>query len=124
MTSEVKVSYQKMVKALAKPGFAILESLDSDKCHLLHMAVGVSGEAGELIDAVKKHVIYGKPLDMENIKEELGDLEFYMEGLRGKLGLTRAEILAANMDKLETRYLDMLYSDSAAQARADKAPGE
>ena len=46
------------------------------------MVVGVSGEAGELLDAVKKAVIYRKPLDLENVIEELGDLEFYMEGLR------------------------------------------
>lgn len=38
------------------------------------MATGVSGEAGELLDAVKKSVVYKKPLDRENVVEELGDL--------------------------------------------------
>lgn len=118
---EKKVSYSEMVQALAKPGDQILVSLSAEKCHLLHMAVGVTGEAGELIDAVKKHVVYGKELDRANIIEELGDLEFYAEGIRQAIGVTREEVLLANMNKLSKRYANKVYSDVAAQARADKA---
>ena len=114
------INYVAMVAALAKPGEAILSSLTPDRCHLLHMAVGVSGEAGELLDAVKKATIYGKPLDRENVIEELGDLEFYMEGLRQGLGITREETLQANVAKLGARYAAGKYSDKAAIARADK----
>ena len=45
------INYAAMVASLAKPGEAILTGLTPDRCHLLHMAVGVSGEAGELMDA-------------------------------------------------------------------------
>lgn len=114
------INYAAMVAALAKPGGAILTRLTPDRCHLLHMAVGVSGEAGELLDAVKKVAIYGKPLDRENVIEELGDLEFYMEGLRQGLGITREETLQANVAKLGARYAAGKYSDKAAIARADK----
>lgn len=114
------INYAAMVAALAKPGEAILSSLTQDRCHLLHMAVGVSGEAGELLDAVKKVTIYGKPVDRENVVEELGDLEFYMEGLRQGLGITREETLQANVAKLGARYAAGKYSDKAAIARADK----
>ena len=51
--------------------------------------------------------------------EELGDLEFYMQGLRDALKITREETLKINMQKLEKRY-GGLYSNEAAQARADK----
>jgi len=44
---------------------------------LLHGAIGISGEAGELLDAVKKHVFYGKPLDVNNVKEEISDVLWY-----------------------------------------------
>jgi len=108
-----------LVSLLAKSGSSILQSLDSEKCHLWHMATGIAGEAGELLDAVKKHVIYNKDLDIENVIEELGDLEFYMQGLREKLNLGREEILQKNYDKLSVRYKDG-YSDSAAQIREDK----
>lgn len=114
------VNYAAMVAALAKPGAAIQASLTPERCHLLHMVLGISGEAGELLDAVKKATIYGKPLDRENVVEELGDLEFYMESLRQGLGITREEILQANVAKLGARYAAGKYSDKAAIARADK----
>lgn len=45
---------------------------------LLHCATGLVTESAELVDAIKKHVFYGKPLDVVNIKEELGDLLWYV----------------------------------------------
>jgi NTP pyrophosphatase (non-canonical NTP hydrolase) len=114
-------AYESMVAALIKPGAAIIQGLTSSSANLLHMAVGVSGEAGELLDAIKKHVIYGKPLDVANVIEELGDLEFYMEGLRAELGIFREETLAANkMKLLGKRYASGTYSDDQAINRADK----
>lgn len=112
--------HKQLVKALAKPGESILATMDADKANLLHMAVGISGESGELLDAVKKAVIYNKSLDRENIIEELGDLEFYMEGLRDALEITRDQTLAANCEKLAIRYGSGNYSDKQAQIRADK----
>lgn len=113
-------TYADMVKALAKPGQDIVRALLPRQAHLLHMVIGISGEAGELLDAVKKSAIYRKPLDRENVVEELGDLEFYMEGLRQGLGITREETLEANIKKLGKRYEGFKYSDKAAQLRADK----
>lgn len=117
------IPYPEMVVTLAKPGQAIQDSLTPDRCHLLHMTMGISGEAGELLDAIKKVVIYGKPLDITNIIEELGDLEFYLEGLRQGLDITREETLDANKCKLlGKRYASGSYSDAQAIDRADKAP--
>lgn len=114
------IKFEDMVKGLAKPGEKIAAEMTSDDAHLLHMAVGISGEAGELLDAVKKRVIYRKDLDRENVIEELGDLEFYMEGLRQGLGITREECIAGNIAKLGKRYEGLQYSDASAQGRADK----
>lgn len=88
---------------------------------LAHAAMGISGEAGELLDAIKKHWAYGKQLDIVNVIEELGDLEFYMQALRNSLGLSRDEIIRGNIAKLSTRYASLSYSDAQAIARADKA---
>jgi len=117
------MNHADMVKALAKPGADIVASLTPETTHLLHMAVGVSGEAGELLDAVKKAAIYVKPIDRDNVVEELGDLEFYMEGLRQGLGISREETLNANIAKLSVRYNGLKYSNEAAQTRADKVEG-
>lgn len=111
--------YSKFVKTLAKDGKTIASEMTPEEAHLLHMVLGVSGESGELVDAVKKHVIYKKPIDRENMIEELGDLEFYIEGLRQGLGLTREECVEANMAKLRIRYGEK-YSNEAAQIRKDK----
>ena len=113
--------FDKMTLALAKDGADIVKNLTPEQANLLHMAVGVSGEAGELLDAIKKHVIYQKPLDLENVKEELGDLLFYMSNLMQSVGLTFEEILQHNIDKLSVRYSSGKYSNQQAQDRADKA---
>ena len=99
-----------------------LESLNLTpaKMHALHMAIGIAGEASELLDAVVSHVLYNTPLDEANAIEEMGDLEFYMEGFRQFLLTTREAILKANIAKLEKRYASLSYSDHQAQARADK----
>lgn len=116
-------AYSKFVQSRSKSGHAIGKHLSAnpDLAHLLHMAVGVAGEAGELLDAVKKATIYNKPLDITNVIEELGDLEFYMQGIRTTLRVTRIDVLQQNVDKLEKRY-KQAYSDYEAQARADKEP--
>lgn len=113
-------THSEMVSGLVKPGEKIIAEMTAEDAHLLHMSIGVAGEGGELLDAVKKRVIYRKELDRENVIEELGDLEFYMEGLRQALGITREECLDANITKLGKRYEGHKYSDKAAQERADK----
>ena len=112
--------YEKMVHDLAKSGEDIVAELTPAQAHLLHMAVGIAGEAGELLDAIKKNVIYNRDLDLENVIEELGDLEFYMEGLRQGANVTRDETLNHNFNKLYTRYASGQYSNQQAQDRADK----
>lgn len=112
-------THPELVRALSKPGLTILEEMNAGDAHLLHMAVGVAGEAGEIIDAVKKAVIYRKPLDLENLKEELGDMEFFLEGIRQCVGLSRMEILDANILKLSARY-GAKYTNQAAIERKDK----
>lgn len=109
-----------MVTALVKSPDAIQSTLTPEKVDLIHAVLGITGEAGELLDAVKKHSIYNKPLDRENVIEELGDLEFYMEQLRQRLDITREQTLDANIAKLGVRYAGLKYSDEAAQQRADK----
>ena len=111
------MAYGKFVATLAKK----LPSTVEDR---LHAAVGISGEAGELLDAIKKNWVYNKELDSENVKEELGDLMFYITAMMLLQGITLDEVLEANVTKLEKRYAGLQYTDEAAQARADKTTGE
>jgi NTP pyrophosphatase (non-canonical NTP hydrolase) len=97
-----------------------VKPVDDPVGRTLHAAVGVSGEAGEVLDMVKKTWIYGKPLDRAKLVEEMGDILFYYFGLMQEHGLTLDEIAEANYTKLATRYPNG-YTDAAAIARADVA---
>jgi len=120
MTQKMKIQHHDLVKNLAKSGDLIVKEMTGAGAHAIHMAVGISGESGELLDAIKKFVIYGKKLDRENVVEEMGDIEFYLEGLRQGLGITREETIDGNIEKLSIRYSSGGYSDEQAQQRADK----
>lgn len=84
---KVAIEHQQMVTTLAKDGSAILASMTSAGVHCLHMAVGVAGEAGELLEAT------GIPSNRKHVIEELGDYEFYMEGLRQGYHIDRPEVI-------------------------------
>lgn len=87
--------------------------------NLLHAALGLAGEAGEFVDAVKKGVIYEQELDEQNLKEELGDILWFCALAATTLGVNLHDIAAANVHKLSKRYPDR-YTDAAARLRADK----
>jgi NTP pyrophosphatase (non-canonical NTP hydrolase) len=124
ITRKDTMTHTELVKALKKDGRLILSDMTAQDADLLHMAIGVSGEAGELLDAAKKVAIYNKPADFNNIVEELGDLEFYLEGIRQNLGITREECLEANITKLQKRYSEGRYTNEQAVVRADKGGAE
>lgn len=120
MQSTLDKDYSDFVAVLKKPDHEVLQSLREGDCDLIHMTMGIAGEAGELLDAIKKYTIYRKPLDIENVIEELGDLEFYMEGLRQRIGVDRGTIIDLNIKKLSKRYPNG-YNNKSAIERADKA---
>ena len=84
------------------------------------MAMGVSGEAGELLDAIKKATIYRKPLDKENVIEECGDILFFVQGILNYYAYTLEDAVEENKQKLSKRYSAGKYSNEQAQQRADK----
>ena len=71
----VDEAYTQMVRDLAKSGDDIVEGVTPAAAHMLHMAVGISGEVGEILKCVNTGMC------MVNLDEESGDTEFYLEGL-------------------------------------------
>lgn len=104
-------TYQQLAMRTAKPM--------SVQDELLHAALGLTGEAGEFADCIKKHWAYAQPLDSENAVEELGDLLWYVALACQALGVGMDEVAAANISKLSKRYPRM-YRDDLAAFRADK----
>ncbi len=114
------INYELFVASKKKAGEDIIARMTPEQADAWHMATGIAGEGGECLDAIKRWAVYQKPLDRANVIEELGDLEFFMEGLRQRLGITREETIAGNMAKLDIRYRAG-YTDAEAADRADKA---
>lgn len=81
----------------------------------LHAAMGLSTEAGEFLDALKKHLFYGKELDLVNLKEEIGDLMWYLAIACDALGTDFETEQARNIAKLKARYPEKFTSDKAIE---------
>lgn len=71
---------------------------------LVHASMGFVTEAGEFQDALKKSLFYGKPLDVTNLKEELGDLLWYMAIAMDELGTDFDAEQDRVIRKLKARY--------------------
>ena len=83
---------------------------------ILHAAMGLVTESGELLDALKKSTYYGKELDLTNIKEEAGDMLWYMAILFDALGTSFEEEQERVIAKLKARYPDK-FTEEAAENR-------
>jgi len=91
-----------------------------ENIRLLHASMGIVTEAGELVDALKKHIFYGKPLDTVNLIEELGDLLWYIEIAMDELDTDIHEVRRINIDKLKTRYGESFSSKRALNRDLNK----
>lgn len=78
--------------------------LDQKNSSLAIMALGLSGECGEVTDEIKKILGHGKPVDREKILNELGDVLFYTDRVLAAFGFTLEDAMQSNIDKLNKRY--------------------
>lgn len=71
---------------------------------VLKDALGIAGEAGEVVELIKKDRFQGQPLDRAKLKKELGDLLWYLTSMAANNGMTLTEIATENDAKLRERY--------------------
>ena len=81
-------------------------TLSNEEDKLGHFIVGITTEASELLDAYKKHKWYKRDLNVQNIKEEIGDLMWYLVQLCDEIGYSLDEAKVDNIKKLSKRYPD------------------
>ena len=86
---------------------------------LLTAAVGMSAEAGEFTEVIKKMIFQGKPVNEENLfhlKRELGDVMWYVAQACMGLDISLDEVIEMNVEKLQARYpggeFDVHYSEN------------
>ena len=96
--ADVWAVYPTIVSATARTDLPIEDQI-------ANAAMGLAGEAGEVIDAIKKHLYQGHDIELDDIAEELGDVLFYWTWLAVLVfGFDRAEIMLRNAVKLKARY--------------------
>jgi NTP pyrophosphatase (non-canonical NTP hydrolase) len=78
--------------------------------------LGLTGEAGEVADLIKKHLFHGRALDRAQLVKELGDVLWYVAFTATTLGVPLSEVAAANVAKLRARFPSGFnHADAAAK---------
>ena len=116
-TSPASSEYPKLVDRLNE-----LEGQGADVSRLMTAAFGMSAEAGEFTEVVKKIFLQGKPYNEENVfhmKRELGDLCWYLAQACMALDITFEEVLEMNYEKLSARYPEGAFSVYKSENRKE-----
>ena len=103
VTSEPSLDVDSLKEVIEK----IQNKSEIDAPRILTAALGLSSEAGEFTEIVKKIFLQGKPADKDNVfhmKRELGDIMWYWATACMALKLDPYEVIKENQDKLEARY--------------------
>ena len=85
--------YQKLAMTTLNPA---LEGKDV----LINGVMGLCGEAGEVIEIIKKFTWHGRKLDRENMIKEMGDVLWYLAELCGSIDTDLDEVMEKNIEKL------------------------
>ena len=89
---------------------------------ILTAAVGMSAEAGEFTEIVKKIVFQGKPVNEENLfhlKRELGDIMWYVSQACLGLDISLEEVIQMNFEKLSARYPEGAFTIERSENRVE-----
>lgn len=84
-----------------------LETITNDTYDIggvLNGCLGLTGEAGEVSDMIKKWIFHQKELDTEHLKKEIGDVMWYVAMICESMEFDLDEIMQMNIDKLKARY--------------------
>ena len=95
---------------------------DADVPRLLTAALGMSAEAGEFTEVVKKIILQGKPYNKENVfhmKRELGDICWYIAQACMALDTNFREIMEMNYEKLSARYPEGAFDVYRSENRVE-----
>lgn len=97
--------YQEMaVTTSGASKYANLKTLPLSTAGLIVGAMGLAGEAGEVVDLLKKSIGHGHELDPVRIALELGDVLWYVAEIANHLDVKLSDVAEANLAKLRSRY--------------------
>lgn len=85
---------------------------------VLNGVMGICGEGGECIDLLKKNMFQGHEFNKDKLKDELGDIMWYLAITAKGIGVSLSEVAEFNINKLKTRFPNGFSSDDSV-ARVD-----
>ena len=85
---------------------------------LIYTALGLNGEAGETAELVKKTFFHGHDLEADKLKNELGDVLWYVAVMAKAMDWSLDEVAQDNIDKLARRYPEG-FSAERSRRRAE-----
>jgi NTP pyrophosphatase (non-canonical NTP hydrolase) len=88
-------------------------SLTDNEMMIVWNAIGLAGEAGEVVDHIKKGIFHRHGLNQTQLVKEIGDVMWYVAGLCTKLGINLEDVMQQNIDKLLERYPDGYSSEAS-----------
>lgn len=118
--------YQKLAISTQADQTVILNRLYSDPeygpraMQLDNAARGLADDSGEVSGCIKKWIEYGQPLDLVNLKEEVGDCLWRIIQVCDAAGFTLEDVMVANLEKLKVRYKDGYSDAQAAEENRDR----
>lgn len=87
---------------------------------VIHAALGIASEAGELFEEIVNAAAEGRELDAVNMKEEAGDIMWYLAMLMREFGLNFEDVGEANIDKLRVRFPEKFTKENTDNRDLDK----
>ncbi len=87
---------------------------DKDK-EICFWGLGVAGEAGDVASCIKKEVFHKNKSVRDGIKENIGDMMWYVAMICNFYGWSLDEVLSENLEKLKKRYASGGFSLEEAQ---------
>lgn len=97
------------------------KTYDDVEIMLVWNATGLAGEAGEVVEHIKKGVFHEHGIDVDKLADELGDVLWYVAAIATKLDVPLEYIMSANIDKLKKRYPgDWSPEDSRKRVDVDR----
>lgn len=89
--------YQELASRTANNGLSVSEKI-------CNWAMGLAGEAGELIELSKKEIFHKVVPSKDKVIKELGDVLWYLSNYALTYDIKLEEVAEKNIQKLKDRY--------------------
>lgn len=107
-----------MLETYQKDTYVAIQSHESNKEEVMHWAIGLGEEAGEVLSVIK-HKYYGGDYNVEDLVNELGDTLWHIAALCTACGIDLVDVAAYNVAKLQHRYPNGSFDNSRSKNRHD-----